>query len=115
MYPFFSLFFKDEHCESARVGTSGSRLTFSYSDFGSDPCQGYSVTRCPSIYFRLVGVDSGGTRCLTEEKLPCRTATAAQITLTHLGMKCGAPEAMAVNSLVLLMSIMVGASGKWLL
>ena len=83
-------------------GGSGSRLTFSYSEFGNDPCQGNSVTRCPSIYFRLVGVDSGGLRCLTEEKLPCRTATAAQVTVTHIGMKCGASGLQSFGLFVLL-------------
>ena len=46
--------------------------------------------RCPSIYFRLEGVDNGGLRCMTEEHLPCRTATSALVKVSHIGMRCSA-------------------------
>ena len=71
-----------------------------------DPCDGESYTRCRAIYFRLTGIDNGGTNCLTEDRNPCRTATSALITVTHEGMMCGAnvvlPTLVSLIALVII-------------
>ena len=112
-------FSAQEICETASA-TGGSADTIKFK-WDSDPCQGESVTKCRSIYFRynnldsqilvlfklhslwcdkstsifslflrLEGRDSGGVNCQTNENYPCRTAKAAQVTVSHLGMTCGA-------------------------
>ncbi|TRY77882.1 hypothetical protein TCAL_09782 [Tigriopus californicus] len=83
------LFELDEQCNSINGGNSGSRrLTLSW----DKPCQGKSITRCRPIFMKIVGKDSGGQNCLTDDHYPCRSADAAKVTLRHDGMTCGTPS-----------------------
>lgn len=80
------LFELGEQCKSVNGGDSGSkRLTISW----DNPCQGKSITRCRPIFIKIVGKDSGGQSCLTEDRYPCRSADATKVTLRHDGMTCG--------------------------
>jgi len=99
-------FSAQEFCETASA-TGGSADTIKFK-WDSDPCQRQSVTKCRSIYFRLEGRDSGGVNCQTNENYPCRTAKAAQVTVSHSGMTCGA----AISSLnkMLLVATAVAAT-----
>ncbi len=68
-----------------QTASAGKKLDFRWD---SDPCDGTSLTRCRPIYFRLIGLDGGGARCLTEDGFPCRTADSALVEVEHKGMLC---------------------------
>ena len=42
-------------------------------------------------------MDSGGDNCQTNENYPCRTAKAAQIIVSHVGMTCAATTISGMN------------------
>jgi len=94
-------FSAQETCETASA-TGGGADTIKFK-WDSDPCQGESVTRCRSIYFRLEGRDSGGLNCQTNENYPCRTAKAAQVVVSHFGMTCSA--SILSTSMILLVVV----------
>ncbi len=96
----------DEDCKTAsNAGGRGGRVDFRWDE---DPCKGQSLTRCRPIYFRLVGLDAGGTRCTTDQGYPCRTANTALIKITHKGMKCsGTVTVMEWRTLTLLVLLAI--------
>lgn len=92
----------NEECKAVSVtkgSSSSSKVTFTF----NDPCDGRPPEICMPLYFRLEGVDSGGLGCSTEDDFPCKVANAAEVTITHQGMTCGA-QINPVSSFLLVIS-----------
>eukprot|EP00095_Tigriopus_kingsejongensis_P009018 maker-scaffold674_size113878-snap-gene-0.17 protein:Tk09018 transcript:maker-scaffold674_size113878-snap-gene-0.17-mRNA-1 annotation:"PREDICTED: uncharacterized protein LOC658236" len=96
------LFELNEQCKTVNSGTSNSqKLTVSW----DNPCHGKSENWCRPIYIKIIGQDSGGRNCLTEDHFPCRSADAAKVTIRHDGMTCGSARPSSIGVFVLCLVI----------